>query len=201
MIYTNEMKSWMKENYLLSLNELTAQFNQHFSVNRSSESIHGFRKRLGLRTGRTGQFIKGNQPHNIGTKGLMKCNSGSFKKGQITWNTRELGTERVDIHGYVYIKVANPNIWRLKHHVIWEECRGKLLENSILIFKDNNSLNCQIDNLLMITREENAILNKSYPSTPSVYKHAAVNLARIKIAIKEKTRVKHHETNQLNKAN
>ncbi|MDE9542858.1 HNH endonuclease [Xenorhabdus bovienii] len=184
--YTPEMKEWMRENYSFPIGELTTKFNQYFSVNHTKKSLHGFRKRLGLRTGRTGYFPKGNIPHNAGTKGKMRSNVTSFKKGAIPSNRREVGSERIDSDGYVYIKVAHHKRWRLKSHVIWENHHGKLPDNTILIFRDGNSQNCHIDNLLMISREENAILNKCYSNTPTEYKQATVNLTRIQIAIKDR---------------
>ncbi|MDE1484369.1 HNH endonuclease signature motif containing protein [Xenorhabdus bovienii] len=185
-VYTPEMKLWMRENYLLPIGELVTKFNQHFSVNYAKKSLCGLRTRLGLRTGRTGCFPKGNVPHNAGTKGKMRPNVTSFKKGSIPHNRREVGSERTNDEGYIYIKVAHHKRWRLKHHVIWENHHGKLPDNSILIFRDGNPQNCQINNFLIISRDENAILNKCYSNTPAEYKQATVNLARIQIAIRER---------------
>ncbi|PHM63018.1 HNH endonuclease signature motif containing protein [Xenorhabdus ishibashii] len=187
--YTDKMKNWMRIYYGLPVPELTAKFNEHFSVNYSNKSIHNFRKRLGLRTGRTGQYTKGNIPHNAGTKGLMKRNSGSFKSGSSPHNTRPIGSERINKDGYIYIKVDSPKIWRPKHQIIWEEHHGELPAGSIVIFKDGDKKNCHIDNLLMVTRRENVILNKFYPNTPAEYKQTTTYLARIMIAINNKERV------------
>ncbi|MBD2786338.1 HNH endonuclease [Xenorhabdus sp. DI] len=183
--YTSEMKDWMRENYLLPIGELTTQFNQYFSVDKTKETLNGLKNRLGLRTGRTGRFQKGHIPHNTGTKGKIPTSVTSFKKGSIPPNRREVGSERT-LGGYIYIKVAYHQRWRLKHHVIWESRNGKLPTGSILIFKDGNTQNCQIDNLLMISRKEHVILNKHYPNTPTEYKQTTVNLARIQIAIRNR---------------
>ncbi|MBD2795813.1 HNH endonuclease [Xenorhabdus sp. 18] len=180
--YTPEMKDWMRENYLLPIGELTTQFNQHFSVDKTKETLSKLKNRLGLRTGR---FQKGHIPHNAGTKGKIPTSVTSFKKGYIPPNRREVGSERT-LGGYIYIKVAHHQRWRLKHHVIWESHHGKLPTDSILIFKDGNPQNCQIDNLLMISRKEHVILNKHYPNTPTEYKQTTVNLARIQIAIRNR---------------
>ncbi|SFO02832.1 HNH endonuclease signature motif containing protein [Xenorhabdus japonica] len=184
--YTPEMENWMKANYLLPLKELTVQFNHSFSVNRSNEAINGLRKRLGLRTGRSGQFHKGHRPFNAGAKGLTRPNSGSFKKGQPAWNKRPVGTERVTGCGYTEIKVAEPNIWRHKHHVIWEEHHGKRPKGTILTFNDGNPQNCQIDNLLMLTHKEHGVINNFYHAVSIQHKPTAINLARIKIAVADK---------------
>ncbi|MDE9553487.1 HNH endonuclease signature motif containing protein [Xenorhabdus bovienii] len=180
--YSGEMKEWMKENYLLPRGELTTKFNEHFSTSRSCMAINNLRQRLGLRTGRTGQFSKGHRPYYTDTKGLRNPNSGSFKKGHSGFNKCKVGTERIKSDGHVYIKLINGK-WFPKHRVIWESHHGKIPKNNILIFKDSDQKNCRIDNLIMITRNESGILNRCYHAVPTNYKQTAVYLARIKMAI------------------
>ncbi|WP_426576718.1 HNH endonuclease signature motif containing protein [Xenorhabdus stockiae] len=162
--YTDKMKDWMRVHYLLPMQELAPKFNEHFSVNYSSKSLHGFRGQLGLRTGRTGRLTKGNIPH----------------------NTRPVGTERINADGYVYVKVNKSKRWKLKHHVVWEAHHGKLPAGVVVIFKDGNQENFHIDNLLMVTRQENVILNKLYPNTPAEYKQTSAYLARILMTVNKK---------------
>ena len=68
--YNEEMRDWMRKNYLLSLSQLTINFNSRFGTTRSKDMINGLRKSLKLKTGRSGVFIKGNIPANKGIKGL-----------------------------------------------------------------------------------------------------------------------------------
>lgn len=68
-VHTDKMCGWMRQHYLLPLPELTSAFNQTFNVNRTKDEINGFRKRLKLKTGRSGVFTKGHIPANKGKKG------------------------------------------------------------------------------------------------------------------------------------
>ncbi|EOV0253514.1 hypothetical protein ACOIWS_005264 [Salmonella enterica] len=110
-IYTPEMKAWMQDNYLLRMDKLSVAFNAHFGTTRSSESLNGLRKRLKLRTGRRGCFTPGSIPANKGTRGVMKANRGSFKKGNRPGNTARVGDETLTEDGY--IRVNEPLVFRL----------------------------------------------------------------------------------------
>jgi hypothetical protein len=73
-------------------------------------------------TGRTGCFEKGDKPWNTGTKGVCKPNSGNFKSGQVSWNKKPVGYERIcSKDGYVIVKVAEPNVFKLKHRIVWKK--------------------------------------------------------------------------------
>lgn len=100
----------------------------------------------------------GHTPPNKGKKMspelYAKCAPTMFKKGQICKNHREVGSERVNVDGYVEIKVAEPNKWKLKHRVIWEQTNGAIPKGSNIQFKDGNPQNVSIDNLYIITRAE-----------------------------------------------
>ena len=49
--------------------------------------------------------------------------------------------------------------WRHKHKVIWEEKHGPIPRGHALLFADQNKQNIQIDNLILITKSQLAILN------------------------------------------
>ncbi|EIG9527192.1 HNH endonuclease [Salmonella enterica] len=145
-IYTPEMKAWMQDNYLLRMDKLSVAFNAHFGTTRSSESLNGLRKRLKLRTGRRGCFTPGSIPANKGTRGVMKANRGSFKKGNRPGNTARVGDETLTEDGYIRVKVAEPNRWELKHRLVWEKYRGEIPENGVIRFIDDNGADKNGDN-------------------------------------------------------
>ncbi|CAM3697516.1 HNH endonuclease signature motif containing protein [Xenorhabdus thuongxuanensis] len=191
-VYTPEMEGWMRQHYLLRLDKLTFAFNQQFNVTRSSEAINALRKRLKLKTGRSGCFVKGHSPANKGTKGLTSSNSGSFKKNNRPHNYLAIGSEAVTKDGYIKIKVAEPNKWKLKHRVVWEQHYGQIPKGGVIKFIDDNKQNCVIENLMLISQQENAVINRYYANAPAEYKPTTVQLARIKMTIRDKTRGKTH---------
>lgn len=135
-----------------------------------------------------GRFKKGHIPHNTGTKGVMKPNRTSFKKGCIPNNWRPIGSERITKDGYIEIKIAE-NKWRLKHRVIYEQHFGPIPKNKNIIFADRNKRNLDIDNLLLITKGQLSVMNKNklIYADPEKTK-VGVNIASLMIAIKDKSK-------------
>jgi len=118
------------------------------------------------------RFTKGHHPSNKGKKMspevYSKVARTMFKKGRPPLNHREVGSERVNVYGYIEIKVAEPNRWRLKHRVIWEQANGEIPRGCNIQFKNHNPLDCRIENLYLISRsdqmaKENSVFAK-YPT-------------------------------------
>lgn len=104
------------------------------------------------------RFHKGHIPTNKGKKVspemYERMQPTMFKKGRINENKREVGSERVNVYGYIEIKVAEPNRWRLKHRLIWEQHNGIIPEGCNVQFKNHNTLDCRIENLYLISKSE-----------------------------------------------
>ena len=77
-----------------------------------------------------------------------------FKKGQIPHNYKEVGTEIINADGYVQVKVADPNVWKLKHRLIWEQAHGEIPEGYNVQFKNHNPLDIRLENLYLISKAE-----------------------------------------------
>lgn len=93
-------------------------------------------------------------------EGQEQSRKTQFKKDNIPWATRPVGSERIDLDGYVYIKVAEPNKWELKHRVLWEKENGSIPKGYNLIFADGNKLNLDLDNLILVSNSELLIMNR-----------------------------------------
>jgi hypothetical protein len=114
-----------------------------------------------LNSGKKHQFKKGQLPHNKGQKMSKemyeKCKKTFFTKGHKPANTKLKGDERIH-EGYTYVKIEDRD-WRLKHRLIYENAFGPIPADSIVIFKDNNFTNFDINNLEVITKAENMLRN------------------------------------------
>jgi len=112
--------------------------------------------------GKTYHFKKGQLPYNYGQKMSKelydKCKPTMFKKGNKPVNIKKKFAERIDHEGYTYIKLSDAN-WVLKHRYIWEQTHGSIPQNSIVIFKDKNIYNFDINNLEVITKSQNMLRN------------------------------------------
>lgn len=157
--YSDSELVFIKSNCELTRVSLTALFNEFFNRDISVDNIKSLCTRKGWKTGRTGRFEIGNIPHpNAGTKGPNKT---SFKKGNRPHNWKPVGSERVNVDGYIEIKTAEPKTYELKHRVIWEEHHGVIDEKLVIRFIDNDPLNCVIENLEAVTHAEHLYLNKN----------------------------------------
>lgn len=180
--YTQLQKAWVKEHCNLSLKQLANEFNIIFNLDKSAQSLKALRLRNGWLTGRTGHYATGNIPLNKGTKGLTGANSGSFKKGCTPVNHRAVGSERINVHGYIEIKVSEPRFWELKNRVLWQDEYGDIPENYAVRFIDNNRLNCVLDNLELVSQAVNLRLNKmDYVGYPVDLKPAVKSIAELEV--------------------
>lgn len=180
--YNEEEKAFLKANCTMNRRELTGLFNEKFDRKVNVENIKRMCLRHGWKTGRTGCFKKGNVPWSSGLKGLgiLKPNSGNFKKGQKPHNSAPIGTVAIT-KGWVKVKVAEPNVWRNQSHLIWEKHHGKPpAKGEYLIHLDCDFTNNAIENLVMVSRADLARLNKKeFRKHPIEVRPAVVALSKI----------------------
>lgn len=151
-------------------------------IGRSVSSIHGQAKKLGLKSSeekirRSGlvnvehpnkvahQFGRGHVPANKGKKMspelYARCAPTMFKKGRPSLNRKPVGSERVNIYGYIEVKVAEPNRWMLKHRLAWEQANGPIPPGHNVQFRNGNKLDCRLENLYLTNRREQFMTQNS----------------------------------------
>ncbi|MEW4469050.1 HNH endonuclease signature motif containing protein [Parasphingorhabdus sp. JC815] len=172
--YTKAELAWLSDNRTMPISDYHSAFCKRFGRDDvSKRNLHSLRKRNGWKTGRTGQFVKGQEPHNKG----KKCPEGvggrhpnarrtQFKKGQTPHNTNYLGHERVSRDGYVEVSVAetNPHTgyerrYVHKHRHEWEKVNGPVPEGHALKCLDGDRQNTVPSNWKLIPRGVLARLN------------------------------------------
>lgn len=143
--------------------EITKMFNEKFNLNQTEKAISAVRKRYEIKSGLNGQFKKGQEPWNKGIKGIYAkgCEKTWFKKGNTPVNHKPVGSERITVDGYTEIKVAEPNKWRLKQQLIWEKYNGTIPKGYSILFGDGNKRNFDIDNLILVSRQQLLIMNRN----------------------------------------
>ena len=120
-------------------------------LKKSSEFLSEQRKTLGI----NGQFKKGLILHNKGKKlsdaTKAKLAKTMFKNGDRPHNALPVGTESEDKDGYLMVKIAEPNVWRYKHHIAFGEPVPK---GNKVIFIDGNKRNFGKANLMLVSNAE-----------------------------------------------
>ena len=162
--YSKEIKAFIAENVEgRTIKELAALVNAEFGTDFTKSKMSMYKKNNKLKSGLRGHFKKGNVPFNKGMKGLTQGGEETqFKSGHRTWNYMPVGTERTNTDGYVEIKIADPNKWKGKHRIIWEETHGPGAKGHVVIFADGNQQNVVLDNLLLVSRAQLVRMNQKH---------------------------------------
>lgn len=180
--YTEEHLSYLREITPGRFNaEITKMFNEKFGLNQSESSIQNVRSKHNINTEKRYLWKKGHEPWNKGKKGI--CTGGKetqFEKGHTPENHRQVGSERIDRDGYTLIKTKEPNVWELKHRVLYEKHIGKIPKDHAVIFADGNKQNLELDNLVLVSRHQLLILNrKGLIQDNKDLTKTAVNIAKV----------------------
>lgn len=132
------------------------------------------------------QFQRGHAPANKGLRrpgwhaGRMK--ETQFKKGQrlgaAAKNWVPIGTICPDSEGYLRIKVreamhgkeptgyGNVKVWPLYNRHLWEQHRGPIPPQHLVVFKDGDRSNCAIENLELLSMADNCRRNGMWNRLP-----------------------------------
>lgn len=163
IVYSPEEMAWLKVNRKMVIGDYHRAFVDRFGRHDVSKSnLHSLRKRKGWKTGRSGQFTKGQTPFNKGMKGVCAPGSekGWFKKGErrgvATKLYKPIGTERVSKDGYRERKIHDgmplQSRWRAVHLIEWEAANGPLPDGHCLKCLDGDKTNCDPTNWEAIPR-------------------------------------------------
>lgn len=163
--YSQAEMAWLEQNRTMVISDYHSAFVELFGrADVSAGNLHALRKRKGWKTGRTGYFEKGQDPHNKGKPFPVaarhpNCRKTQFKKGHQPHNTHYLGHERVSKDGYVEISVdeTNPHTgferrYVLKHRWLWEQMNGPVPEGMALKCLDGDKTNTDPLNWKLIPR-------------------------------------------------
>lgn len=182
---------------------LTELLNERFDTNFTKEQIRNYCYRNNLRNGLNGNFMKGHKPANKGKtwdefmspEGQENSRRTQFKPGNIPHNggapvgTIRLRRDHPDRRGgkpYYYEKTEEPNVWRPKHHLVWEEHNGPIPKGHNVQFANGNTLDYRIENLILVSKAQNAVRNRmGLKSADKATAETANAIADLKMRIAE----------------
>lgn len=160
----------------VSSKEMSERVNEIFGTDFTQSRMKVFRAKYHIRSGVTGWYQKGHSP---GTKGktieeickndpekLARVRSTQYKKGDRPANELPVGSIAVNSYGYKLRKRQMEGTlwerWEFLHRAVWEEHNGPIPDGMSVTFKDSDKLNCDISNLMLVTRGENAALTRMH---------------------------------------
>ena len=142
--------------------EIQEMYSAKFDRPLNRNTLMNFIYRNKVYTGRTGQFQKG-EPNPYKGKprpSHWKRPMIGVKNGIEYPMYKPIGSTRKTKEGYIEIKATESHKWKLLHRVVWEKVNGSIPKNHVIIFCDGNKSNVCIENLMLISRAELAMLNK-----------------------------------------
>jgi len=173
--------NFIKENYpAMGMKQLAAKLNRCNSF--ISHAIH----QMGMTDIVKANIIAsrialGSTPANKGKKiteymspeAIAATAKNRFKKGHTPGNTLHNGaiTLRVKSNNckekYYFIRLSLGK-WDLLHRHLYRQHYGDIPKGYVVAFKDGNSLNCEIDNLELLTRKQNMLRNSIMNLDPAI---------------------------------
>lgn len=167
--WSSGIKSFIANHFIGMPNQQLADLiNSNFGTCFSAMQVKQYKKNHKLNSGLTGHFRKGIIPPNKGKsmeefmspETMKKFKANQYKIGNIPINRVPVGTEVIRDDGYTWRKIAEPNKWRQVHRLIYENLYGSIPSGKCITFLDGNNRNFNPDNLALISKDENKILNR-----------------------------------------
>jgi hypothetical protein len=146
-------------------------------LKRSTEFLsgpYGGRIKKGERISTGTEFKKGLIPKNKGKKqsdymnaeSIAKTVATRFQKGNVPFNHKPIGYERISKDGYVEVKVRDCNVdsknknFEFKHRLIWKQHHGEIPKGmNVEFLPGSDKINFTICDLVLRTRKENMVRN------------------------------------------
>lgn len=166
------MYEYIRDNsWGVSSAEMARRVNERFGTSWTEVGMKQFRQRHGIKSGVTGWYQKGRSPANKGKKlaelvkdpdKMARIRSTQFKKGERPVNELPVGAVVINSEGYKLRKRQMTGTlwqrWEFLHQAVWREHFGPVPRGMCISFRDGDRSNCDISNLMLITREESAAL-------------------------------------------
>lgn len=166
-------------------------------VKKSKKGLRAANRASWRKGGNKGVFKPGNKSWNAGTKGLMnvteKSRATQFKPGHLPAQTMYDGaiSIRIDKRGtpYKFIRIGLAK-WIPLSVYEWEKHHGPVPKGSVVRFRSDDTMNCDIENLECVPKALNMLLNSKHKYDRDMAECQLV-VGEIKKIIRKKRNEKH----------
>jgi len=183
--WTKQQEEWLMNNSKGEYyQDITSRFNKLYNTNLSQSSIEHKCFRLGCKNGVDMRYAN-----------MEKLEKYRYQKGHLPDHTQPVGTisvctQRYKKNGKPYefkfkkIKLKDEPFardnWERLHIHVWKQHHGEIPEGKTIVFKDQDTMNCNIENLELLDVRELLIMNKNgFWSDDLVHNVAAINLSKL----------------------
>lgn len=206
--YPQGMYEYIRDNsWNVSSKEMAERVKELFGYEMTPTCMKQFRQRHHIKSGLTGWYQKGHAPGNKGKKLeeyvgeeraaeiKKRISATQFKKGERPMNELPVGTIVVNSYGYKLRKKQMTGTqwerWEFLHLATWIEHNGPIPKGMVVTFKDGNKLNCDISNLMLISKGQSAVMTrKGYRSEDPDITEAGATLAALELEVKKKKKAR-----------
>ena len=137
-----------------------------------------------------------------------RIKNGSFNSSETCGMKKPIYSEHIitsSANGkqYIHIKFQNKEgykyNWKKKHIWVWEQAYGPVPDGHTIVFLDNNTLNCSIENLCLVSDQiyMNMYFHKLFSNNPEVTK-AGIVVAMHRAVINEKIKAVREDRKRYN---
>lgn len=189
-LFTDDQEEWIGSVQQGKSNaELAAMIRERYGIEVTAKQISNWKKRHHLKSGLTGYFYSKENPvkdpHFM--RGRPCTSNAKYKKGNRPHNAVPVGTEVKKDAEYWWVKIAEPNQWRQKHILIWEAAHGPVPAGHCLKFLDGNRDNVCLENLQLISKRVNNVMNYHHLSFPEAeMTKTGIMLAQVTVKAEER---------------
>ena len=187
--------------------EIAELVNAKFGTNFTYLKIRQLKNYWKISSNKPGQFKKGYAPFNKGRKqaeytspeGIERSKKTRFQPGHVPKQHLPVGSERIHRvkDDLIYVKIAEPNVWKNKAVWIWEQANKKECpKGSVVTFLDGNRRNFDIKNLYCVKRKVQLLKNSMVHTTSENSEITKNDFLRAELysKIKEKQKEKTNES-------
>ena len=199
--WTAQQDAWLKALYPDTENRTIAQMmGRTYSAIKNRAVVLGLKKSPSHMAKGPGQFAKGGESWNKGKSFQAGGRSAAtqFKPGARPHTWVPIGTEVVDSYGYRKRKVRDDaptgrkyRNWKFVHILVWEEANSQELpKGHVVRFKDGDPANLSPENLVAVSRAENAVINRrlAMGDLPEGGMDVLITMAKLKMAASKRSK-------------